>query len=45
MLGGGVSIGHQFAPHLGAYASYGRVLFGDGDAKESMVRLAFMYSF
>jgi len=45
MLGGGVSIGHQFTPHLGAYASYGRVLFGDGDAKESMVRLAFMYSF
>lgn len=45
MLGGGLTVGHQFAPRLSGYASYGRVLAKQGDAKEEMIRLQLAYSF
>ena len=45
ILGGGVTLGHQFTPHLGGYGSYGAVLAKKGDAKEWMLRFQLAYSF
>lgn len=45
ILGGGVTLGHQFKPHLGGYASYGNVLASSGNASEWMVRAQLVYSF
>jgi hypothetical protein len=45
ILGGGLTLGHQFTPHFGGYASYGRVLAKKGDAQEWMVRCQLACSF
>jgi hypothetical protein len=45
ILGGGVSIGHQFTQHFGGYVSYGRIIAKKGDAKEQMVRVQLAYLF
>jgi hypothetical protein len=45
ILGGGASLGHQFTPHFGGYASYGHILASSGNAKEWLVRTQLAYSF
>jgi hypothetical protein len=45
ILGGGVSLGRQFSPHLGGYVSYGNVLASSGNADEWMLRGQLAYSF
>jgi hypothetical protein len=45
ILGGGLTLGHQFTPHLGGYVSYGNILASSGNADEWMVRGQLVYSF
>lgn len=45
ILGGGLSVGYQFTPHLSGYGSYGQVLAKKGDAEESMFRFQLAWSF
>jgi hypothetical protein len=45
ILGGGLTIGHQFTPHFGGYIGYGQVLAKKGNAEERMIRAQLAYSF
>jgi hypothetical protein len=45
ILGGGVSLGHQFTRHFGGYVGYGDVLASSGNANEWMIRGQLAYSF
>lgn len=45
ILGGGLTLGHSFTPHVGGYISYGNVLASDGNADEWMIRGQLSYSF
>jgi hypothetical protein len=45
ILGGGATLGHQFAPHIGGYISYGQILAKKGDAEEWLIRGQIVYSF
>jgi hypothetical protein len=45
VLGGGLTLGHQFTQRTGAYVSYGRLLAKEGEAKEWMIRGQLTYSF
>lgn len=45
ILGGGLSAGYQFTPHLGGYGTIGTIIAKEGDAKEWMFRWQFAYSF
>jgi len=45
ILGGGISLGYQFTPHLSGYGGYGLILAKKGDAEESMFRFQLAWSF
>jgi len=46
MLGGGVGVGYQFLPYLGAFADYGTILLGGpNDARSNMFRVAFNFTY
>jgi hypothetical protein len=46
MLGGGLGVGYQFLPFLGAYADYGTILTGGpNNAKSNMFRIAVNFTY